>query len=166
VVLWVVAVAAQVGASSLDSLPAWRDYQMRRITSHDPTAGNKDWRSLAPHATLVLADIQGPGCIVHFRDNITCREPAVLPRKLLIAKITPCRRVHVAWNRAARKERADELEEDEPCGSVGDGRDRSRVLPLLSRAPGRSARLAGRARGGAVRLRAPQLDLRGRLRLS
>ena len=29
---------------------------------------------LDPGQTLVLADVKGPGCIVHFRDNITCHE--------------------------------------------------------------------------------------------
>ncbi len=57
------------------SLPALHDFTSHRITSADPTGGNADWRDLPPGGTLVLADIHGPGCIVHFRDNITSREP-------------------------------------------------------------------------------------------
>ncbi|MBI4325326.1 MAG: DUF2961 domain-containing protein [Chloroflexi bacterium] len=60
---------------SLESLPALRDFESRRLTSADPSGRDEDWRFLEPGATLVLADIQGPGCIVHFRDNITSREP-------------------------------------------------------------------------------------------
>ena len=73
-VLWTFAGGVCAGESLLDSLPALRDYEMRRITSHDPTGRNHDWRDVAPGATLVLADVKGPGCIVHFRDNVTSRE--------------------------------------------------------------------------------------------
>jgi hypothetical protein len=40
---------------------------------------------LAPGGTLVLADIQGAGCIVHFRDNITSHEPHHLQYHILRA---------------------------------------------------------------------------------
>lgn len=69
--------------SLLDSLPVLRSYEMHRITSHDPTGGNEDWRTAAPGATLVLADIKGPGCIVHFRDNVTSEEPHHLQMHVL-----------------------------------------------------------------------------------
>jgi hypothetical protein len=55
-------------------LPDLCDFEMHRVTSADPTGGNNDWRELAPGETLVIADIDGPGCIVHFRDNITSNE--------------------------------------------------------------------------------------------
>ena len=58
-----------------ESLPSFKDFDSHRITSANPTGGNDDFRVLEPGATLVLADIKGPGCIVHFRDNITSREP-------------------------------------------------------------------------------------------
>ena len=61
-ILWGIAVAVHAGDSFLDSLPVLRSYEMRRITSHDPTGGNQDWRSLAPGATLVLANIKGHRC--------------------------------------------------------------------------------------------------------
>jgi hypothetical protein len=74
-VLCIVTSFLRAEESGLDSLPALRDFEAHRITSSDPTGGNEDWRDLAPGQTLVLADVRGPGCIVHFRDNITSREP-------------------------------------------------------------------------------------------
>jgi D-arabinan exo alpha-(1,3)/(1,5)-arabinofuranosidase (non-reducing end) len=69
------ALGLRAGETGLDSLPVLKDFQAHRITSADPAGGNQDWRDLAPGQTLVLAEIRGPGCIVHFRDNITSREP-------------------------------------------------------------------------------------------
>ena len=60
---------------SPDQLAKACDFEAHRITSTDPTGGNDDWRYLEPGATLVLADVKGPGCIVHLRDNITSQEP-------------------------------------------------------------------------------------------
>lgn len=74
---------ALAGGPALEKLPALRDFEMRRITSADPTGRNKDWRLLPPGKTLVLADVRGPGCIVHFRDNITSREPHHLQMHVL-----------------------------------------------------------------------------------
>lgn len=72
---WSLAVAAPAQDLALDQLPALRDFESHRITSADPTGRNEDWRDLKPGETLVLADIQGSGCLEHFRDNITSREP-------------------------------------------------------------------------------------------
>lgn len=66
------AYAQGAGLEQLATLP---DFESHRITSADPTGGNADWRDLEPGGTLVLADVQGPGCIVHLRDNITSHEP-------------------------------------------------------------------------------------------
>jgi hypothetical protein len=60
---------------ALDDLPAQRNFESHRITSADPTGGNADWWDIGPGQTRVLAEIQGPGRIVHFRDNITSQEP-------------------------------------------------------------------------------------------
>jgi len=60
---------------ALDGLPALRDFESHRITSADPTGGNADWWDIGPGQTRVLAEIRGPGRIVHFRDNITSAEP-------------------------------------------------------------------------------------------
>lgn len=61
--------------SNIEQLATARDFEAHRITSSDPKGGNEDWRYLEPGGTLVLADIKGPGCIVHLRDNITSQEP-------------------------------------------------------------------------------------------
>ncbi len=68
-------VDAEAQAPGLDALPSLKEFESHRITSADPTGGNADWRDLPPGGTLVLADIHGPGCIVHLRDNITSQEP-------------------------------------------------------------------------------------------
>ena len=68
-----------------EGLPTLKDFESHRITSADPTGGNDDFRVLEPGGTLVLADIKGPGCIVHFRDNITSREPHHLKFHILRA---------------------------------------------------------------------------------
>ncbi len=68
------AASALAQSDTLEKLPTLPDFDSHRITSSDPTGGNADWRMLEPGQTLVLADVQGPGCIVHLRDNITSRE--------------------------------------------------------------------------------------------
>ena len=79
ITFWAAAVGLPAGpppeAQSLQSLPQLCDFEMRRITSADPKGGNRDFRELPPGQTLVLAELSGPGCIVHFRDNITSSEP-------------------------------------------------------------------------------------------
>ena len=60
---------------ALDDMPTPRNFTSHRITSADPTGGNADFWDIAPGQTRVLAEIAGPGRIVHFRDNITSREP-------------------------------------------------------------------------------------------
>ena len=76
---------AQAQDLALDNLPALHNFQSHRITSADPTGKNDDWRRLQPGQTLVLADITGPGCITHFRDNITGEEPHHLQYHILRA---------------------------------------------------------------------------------
>ncbi len=74
-VLLVAAPYLSAQETDLSHLAAAREFVAHRITSSDPTGGNRDWRYLEPGQTLVLADIHGPGCIVHLRDNITSSEP-------------------------------------------------------------------------------------------
>ncbi len=57
-----------------ESLSSTCDFEAHRLTSSDANGGNEDWRYLEPGGTLVLTDVQGPGCIVHLRDNITSKE--------------------------------------------------------------------------------------------
>jgi hypothetical protein len=71
--------------TELEQLPALKEFESHRITSADPTGGNDDFRVLQPGQTLVLAEIAGPGCIVHFRDNITSEEPHHLQLHVLRA---------------------------------------------------------------------------------
>jgi hypothetical protein len=70
---------------TLDNLPTLHNFQSHRVTSTDPTGNNDDWRQLEPSQTLVFADIQGPGCITHFRDNITSDEAHHLQYHILRA---------------------------------------------------------------------------------
>ncbi len=60
---------------ALDRLATKCDYTAGRITSCDPKGSNQDFWVIAPGETRVLAEITGPGSIVHFRDNITSDEP-------------------------------------------------------------------------------------------
>ena len=60
---------------ALDRLATKCNYTADRITSHDPKGTNQDFWVIAPGETRVLAEITGPGSIVHFRDNITSDEP-------------------------------------------------------------------------------------------
>jgi hypothetical protein len=61
--------------AALDDLATPRNFESHRITSADPTGGNGDCWDIGPGQTRVLAEIQGPGRIVHIRDNITGHEP-------------------------------------------------------------------------------------------
>ena len=54
---------------ALDRLATRCDYTAGRITSHDPKGSNQDFWVIAPGETRVLAEITGPGSIVHFHKN-------------------------------------------------------------------------------------------------
>ena len=84
-VLWAAGLISQAQDLSPETLPVLRHFESHRITSADPTGGNDDFRVLGPGETLVLADVKGPGCIVHFRDNITSHEPHHLQFHILRA---------------------------------------------------------------------------------
>ncbi len=49
----------------LESMVLIRDYQSRRISSWDRSGGNRDWITIPPGESSVLAEINGPGCINH-----------------------------------------------------------------------------------------------------
>lgn len=80
---WQCQICAEPTSELIRALPNLCDFEMHRITSADPTEGNEDWRELPPSKTLVVANVRGPGCIVHFRDNITCNEPHHLQKHVL-----------------------------------------------------------------------------------
>lgn len=42
-----------------------KGYETARASSADPSGGNRDYRAIAPGETLVLADLDGPGCVTH-----------------------------------------------------------------------------------------------------
>ena len=46
-------------------LPRLRNYKRRRISSHDPTHGNKDLLLIKRREKKIIADINGPGSITH-----------------------------------------------------------------------------------------------------
>lgn len=60
--------------SSLSDLAVLKDYESRRVTSED-RAGNADMRSLPPGATLVIADLDGPGEVTHIWMTISSPDP-------------------------------------------------------------------------------------------
>ena len=61
--------AAELG--SLDALTRQQDYEARReSSSNEDLARNGDARSIEPGATLVLADLEGPGVITEFWNTV------------------------------------------------------------------------------------------------
>ncbi|MFQ6095339.1 MAG: glycoside hydrolase family 172 protein [Candidatus Bathyarchaeia archaeon] len=54
-----------IGYTGLDSLPRLRDYTSHRVSSYDTTGGNRDAWRIKSGERIVLADIEGPGCIRH-----------------------------------------------------------------------------------------------------
>jgi len=51
--------------TGLAGLPLLRDYRSKRVSSFDPTGGNRDWVDVAPGKTRTVAAIAGAGCIRH-----------------------------------------------------------------------------------------------------
>src|SRR5215469_14836321 len=74
--------AAMVQAQSdagnpLNGLEVLKDFHAMRASSSDPNwrNGNADSRPIPPGATLTLAELKGPGRIVHFWNTIADNEP-------------------------------------------------------------------------------------------
>jgi hypothetical protein len=63
--------------SPLNGLETLKDFQAMRASSTDPhwSTGNNDSRPIAPGETLTLAELKGPGRIVHFWNTISDKEP-------------------------------------------------------------------------------------------
>jgi hypothetical protein len=59
-----------------------QDYESRRVSSYDRSGGNRDSLSIEPGATVVLAEIEGPGAIHHIWVTIAA-EP-FYGRKLIL----------------------------------------------------------------------------------
>src|ERR1039458_3069875 len=61
----------------LTGLEKLKDFETMRASSSDPNwrNGNTDARPIEPGGTLVLADLKGPGMIVHFWNTIAHQAP-------------------------------------------------------------------------------------------
>jgi len=69
--------------SPLRSLAVLREGKSRRISSFDPTGGNRDYRPIPAGEKLLLARIPGSGCINHIWATIACADPHHL-RKIVL----------------------------------------------------------------------------------
>lgn len=69
----------------LDGLEQLKPFQSRRASSSDPNwrNGNADARPIAPHGVLTLAELSGPGKIVHFWCTIAHSDP-YYPRMMVL----------------------------------------------------------------------------------
>lgn len=67
----------------LTSLPRILPYRTRRVSSYDPTGGNRDRLMIAPGETVTLLDTQATGSITHIWMTSACREPDHLRKVLL-----------------------------------------------------------------------------------
>ena len=74
----------QIGDSSLAGLARLRNGVRReRISSYDRTGGNRDWFTFAPDQKIVIAEIEGAGCIRHIWMTMGCPEEAYA-RKIIL----------------------------------------------------------------------------------
>ncbi|MHA1309651.1 MAG: glycoside hydrolase family 172 protein [Candidatus Helarchaeota archaeon] len=69
----------------MKDLPIIRNFKRRRISSHDPTHGNKDFLVIKRDEKRVIADIGGPGCIVHIWCTMDCSSRYYLRKVVLRA---------------------------------------------------------------------------------
>ncbi len=81
-------------SETLDGLPQFKDYIAKRVSSYDHSGGNADNRQINPGKTLVLAEINGAGCITHIWFTIWHPEWSFLKKLVLRAywdgSETPC----------------------------------------------------------------------------
>lgn len=63
-------------AGLLDSVTRTQHYEARRESSSNPDlTKNGDARGIEPGATLVLADVEGPGVVTHFWNTVNAQDP-------------------------------------------------------------------------------------------
>lgn len=72
--------------SPLGELARLRDVRTRRVSSWDQSGGNNDFLVVEPGQTVVLADIQGAGCINHIWCTHMTAQPDYLRRVILRMK--------------------------------------------------------------------------------
>ena len=77
------ALAQTTGESPLQDLPLLKNGRLIQISSHDRTGGNADYVTIGNGATATLAEIEGPGVIVHMWVTISSPDPYFLRRLLL-----------------------------------------------------------------------------------
>ena len=70
------------GQNILSSLGEHQNYRSKRVSSFDPTGGNRDAISIAPGQTAILADLKGPAAIHHIWFTISAE--AFYGRKLVL----------------------------------------------------------------------------------
>jgi hypothetical protein len=84
---------SQDAASWLATLPAAKDYVLKRVSSYDRSGANADFRTIAAGDTLTLLDENGPGVISHFWCTIATDDPnhlkALVLRMYWDAESTP-----------------------------------------------------------------------------
>ncbi len=74
----------QIGDSSLAGLARLRQGVRReRISSYDRTGGNRDWFTFEPDQRMVIAEIEGAGCVRHIWMTIGSTEEA-FARKIIL----------------------------------------------------------------------------------
>lgn len=72
------------GMSTLASLPVLRPgVKRRRVSSYDPTGGNRDWWEFEPGQTRDIASITGAGCIKHIWVTLWSHDKYALRKVLL-----------------------------------------------------------------------------------
>lgn len=59
---------------ALWDLPRLRRCRRRKVSSHDPTGGNRDYVAIPIGETYTLAEIEGAGCIRHIWVTIRCQD--------------------------------------------------------------------------------------------
>lgn len=89
---------ANLPMNDLGSLTRATNARTARLSSSDPTGGNLDYWMVAPGESLILGDIEGPGCITHLWMTSFCRRilgPGVVD-PILGSHVAPVNEIHNA----------------------------------------------------------------------
>ncbi len=73
----------KLGSSSLRDIAKLRRFKRKRVSSYDPSGGNKDYWEFAPKERKTIAEIQGAGCITHIWVTMTNFEK-YFPRNVIV----------------------------------------------------------------------------------
>lgn len=73
----------EMGTGTLRNLVYPRQARSRRVSSWDRTGRNRDFVQVGPGETLVMADIQGSGCINHIWITVNAEDPLYLRQVVL-----------------------------------------------------------------------------------